>query len=117
MTPRCSQPQFDDEAQARRFLENLLAAWFLLKPEVLLSYQGDDAQRYLDGWHAGVERVGGLFRVGLIYLRHTGRPQFCMSAERQWDADNGPIAHPIHTRTLVGNGTRRRPAAPEGVGA
>jgi hypothetical protein len=65
---------------------------------------------YERGWHDGVERLGGLCRVGLIYVRHTGQPQFCMSAERHWDPDNGSMVRLIHTRRSIGNGTLRRPA-------
>jgi hypothetical protein len=63
-----------------------------------------------EGWHGGVERLAGLFHVGLIYVRHAGYPQFCMSAERHWDPGQGPRAAPIHFRDLVGSGAPRRPA-------
>jgi hypothetical protein len=65
---------------------------------------GDDRHDYVRGWHDGVERVAGLFRVGLIYVRYTGRPQFCMSAERQWDADQGPVARITHMHQRGGSG-------------
>jgi hypothetical protein len=60
-----------------------------------------------------VERLGGLCRVSLIYVRPTGQPQFCMSAERHSDPDNGPMSRPIHIRQSIGNGARRRPAGDE----
>lgn len=194
MTPQTPQPEFAEEEEARRFLEELLLPWFFLKPEVELSYPGTANRLRIDylakpkpdtgfpfplfgieckaacrhggfnravkqaidytkcrivdersslarvrgqpvarvyvfpappaagiarppvageaavdndyarGWHDGVERVAGLFRVGLIYLRHTGAPCFAMSGDRQWDPDNGPIARPTHLRNPIGSG-------------
>jgi len=63
---------------------------------------------YEGGWHGGVERLGGLFHVGLITVR-AGMPVFSMSADRQWDPRAGPSAAKKHIRQLVGNGAARRP--------
>jgi hypothetical protein len=189
MMPPFPSPEFQDEAEAKAYLEQFLRPWFYLKPEVWLTYPssanslridylakpkpdtafpfpifgiectastyqggifnravkqaidyahcqicdrrpsltGRSGQRvervyifppppqppdqdYMRGWHASVERVAGLFHVGLIHIRFTGSPEFRMSGDRQWDADQGPIATPTHQRQLVGNGTLRRSA-------
>jgi hypothetical protein len=67
----------------------------------------EQVRAILNEYVAGVERLAGLFHVGLIYVR-AGMPVVRMSADRQWDPQWGPTVARKHIQQTVGNGAQRR---------
>lgn len=65
-----------------------------------------------DGAVFSVNRLAGLFHVGLIYQRqdwHSGQvePYFLCSSDRQWSPTMGSIRRPHNIRQRVGSGVLR----------
>lgn len=59
-------------------------------------------------YFGGVNRLAGLFHVGMIYEDQSQGLCFAASADRQWSVRYGAIRRKHNTRHLVGSGVQRR---------